>query len=323
MRGRNNVTKKGGANWGETEWQPTPVSPGTYLVVGLGGGGDALSALPAVSYLQESGCRVVLGNVHFSTSPTRLLALCDRRFGQSGGQLTTAIVRDGRARPTEVVVGRALDVPAISFVANYGAAALSASFRAVINEFEIDSIWAVDGGTDSLAAFDTNVTTVVTDAIALRALGQQEIGASPVIALIGACADNEMSIRQFLSRVARAADAGGLLGILPFPPGLLAQYEHLLRKVQATFPSFVSEAVYRAASGEIGSFVNCYGRDVELSPLQALTFLFSTDYVVEEVNPFVRAVDPHADYEAVVTAIAELLRRNLGGGRAWTEQIRD
>lgn len=301
----------------------SPFARGVHLVVGVGGGGDALAALPTISHLTLTGSQVVLANVHFSTAPNRLRQACVQTFGKVGGRLPDTSLRDGRARPTEVLVGAALGVPAITFVANDGAEALADSIRSVASAFGITSICAVDGGTDSLAGLDTRITTVVTDAITLRALDALSSELPCALGVIGACADDEMSLSCYLARISEAAQAGALVGILPFPPELIPRYRDLLAVVQARYPCFVSEAVLRSATGDTGSFVNCYGRSTQLNPLQGLTFLLRLSHVTRRVNPFVPAVQPLATYEEVVDAIVDLLRARTGDNRPWADQIRD
>jgi hypothetical protein len=301
----------------------SPFVRGVYLVVGIGGGGDALAALPTICHLHLTGSKVVLANVHFSTAPDRLLQASTQTFGRVGVCLPNINLHDGRARPTEVLVGAALGVPTITFVVNHGAAALAESIRSVVSRFGVTSICAVDGGTDSLAGMDTRVTTVVTDAIALRALDDLASELPCALGVIGACADDEMSPACFLERISKAARARALLGILPFPPDLVPRYRDLLAAVQDRYPCYVSEAVLRSAMGELGFFVNCYARPTQLNPLQALTFLLRLTHVTRRINHFVPAVRPLAPYDEVVADMVELLRVRKGNNRPWAEQIRD
>ncbi|HKH41212.1 MAG TPA: DUF1152 domain-containing protein, partial [Solirubrobacterales bacterium] len=102
----------------------------------------------------------------------------------------------------------------------------------------------------------------------------------PLLAVIGAGCDGELSATQVLERVASLGRAGAWLGTWGISPALGSEIELAAEVV----PTEASLLVARCARGETGPVPIRGGRrEVELGPIGALTFFFDVGATVAEL----------------------------------------
>jgi hypothetical protein len=296
---------------------------GGILVLGIGGGSDAVSAIPVILLLRSLGMRIAVGNIHRAGDAASTMVLAEKRWGDWACEFNVAPNVDRFARPTEVIVSKELGIQGVSVFANGGARGLRSSILEFMQSEGCSRVFLIDGGTDALAGFDSNVTTVVTDALGLAtAVMLSESTEVVPLGVIGACADGEMEVDLFLKRLGQANLEGGLLGLLPFPKDGVDLFELVLRKVRDSYPGFVADTVLRAARGTLESFTNLYGSTVHVAPWQAITFVIDARWAARR-NPFAEAVLDTSSYEDARDRIVELLRQADPSRKDWESRVVD
>jgi hypothetical protein len=197
------------------------------LVIGIGGGGDAISAYPTINYLKNANKNIYFANIHVSSDPENFKLFSKLSYGNAAFILNEQPLNEKRARCIELILESQLKVPCYSCLSNYGVSDLSNSLKLIIEENNIDGIIAIDGGTDSLASIDTNITSIINDAISLAALSILNFSIIP-IGIIGCCADLEMDLDKFMLTFSSALKNGSYLGVIDFPINHDIVYESLI-----------------------------------------------------------------------------------------------
>jgi hypothetical protein len=168
-----------------------------------------------------------------------------------------------------------------------GAAGAAGGIAAALDRLECDLLLGVDVGGDVLgrgeeAGLASPLCDAVMVAALLRAAGEQP----PLLAVIGAGCDGELSMGQVLDRVAALGRAGAWLGSWGITPKLGTELERVADRV----PTEASLMVARCARGEIGAVPIRGGRrQVELGPVGALAFFFDPAAAMGEL-PLAAAV---------------------------------
>lgn len=301
-------------------WNQWIAATNRVLIVGSGGGGDAISALPTVWALTNAGKDVILVNVHTADNPSAIAKSADAALGDACFKLRSRPRAEGRARFSEIEVESVTGIDAYTAVSNHGAHRLAGSLRRLCEVRGIDGIFCLDSGSDLLAGLDTKITSILTDAISFAAVSMLTSQWFPV-GVIGATADLEMDITTFAARVALAAHSGEFCGFINWDYCQTHLYGDVLQLARQSHPFSVTEAVLRAATGACGKWTNSYGQTIDISPLMCATFVFGNQFV-RKVNPFVELC--HASsFEQARASVCDLLSRTRPGERNWHRDITD
>jgi hypothetical protein len=193
-----------------------------------------------------------------------------------------------------------------------GAGGAARGIAGALERLDCDLLLGVDVGGDVLAqGHEPGLASPLCDAVMVAAM--LEATGDPLLAVIGAGCDGELSPAQVLERVAALGRAGAWLGSWGVSPEIGAEIERAAEVV----PTEASLMVARCARGETGTVEIRGGRrQVELGPVGALTFAFDAAVAAHEL-PLVRAVRRSESIEEARSALAGLgVRTELDYERA-------
>jgi hypothetical protein len=184
-----------------------------------------------------------------------------------------------------------------------GAAGAARGIASAMERLECDLLFGVDIGGDVLArGGEEGLASPLCDAVMVAAGLSVDHG--PLLAVVGAGCDGELSSAQVLDRVADLGRAGAWLGTWGISPAIGAEIERAAERV----PTEASLQVARCARGETGRVAIRSGRrHVDLGPVGSLTFVFDAAAAAEEL-PLVGAV---AGTESIEDARAVLAARGV------------
>jgi hypothetical protein len=299
------------------------------MILGIGGGGDVIQAIPVANYLRLFGVReLFIGGVGCSwwtpagepvsaeagaciIGPTvydveRLAPVERWAPGVVGVNRRSSL--EGR-QPAEAALADLL--PGRPFVAGLtgGAEGLRRGLSEVIAAHGIGLVVAVDIGSDSFhdGREASKARTSLVDFISLAAL--TGLAVPVVYVLAGYGADGEMQLEELDERVGRVMRAGGYLGASGLTPRDVREMEVAC----ACYPDPVEPVSARAARGELGlrnvATHGPWGTVIRVTPLAAVLLHFDPRVMVAEVC---RGVDALRDTASLAEA-ERIYHDQLGG----------
>ena len=182
-----------------------------------------------------------------------------------------------------------------------GAAGAARGIGTAMENLECDLLFGLDVGGDVLArGEEEGLASPLCDAVMVAAALQVARDGGPLLAVIGAGCDGELSSAQVLERVAALGRAGAWLGTWGVSPAIAAEIE----RAAGGIPTEASLQVARCARGETGRVPIRSGRQhVDLGPVGSLTFVFDAAAAAEEL-PLVGAVAGTESIEDARAAVA-------------------
>lgn len=272
------------------------------MIIGIGGGGDVIQAIPMANYLRLLGVEeILMGGVSCSWWTPQGEAISHERgaciYGPTiynveelshserwapGVVGVTAKSNIGGRQPAEAVLAPLLKgVPFVVGLQN-GAVGMRDGLRQVIAERKIELVVAVDIGSDSFhdGKEASKAHTSLVDFISLAALSQLSV---PVIyCMAGYGADGEMQLEELDERVGRVMRAGGYLGA----NGLTQRDVTEMLAACELYPDPVEPIAPRSARGELGlRNVNTngpWGTVIRVTPLAAAILHFDPRVMIAE-----------------------------------------
>lgn len=258
----------------------------SVLVVGIGGGGDALGALLVLLRLRSLGVRAILGCVvweRFVLDPFpgpvpmeqfvnaeilgRAVAMVD---------VSSYVDRYGyRFKPQIVRASEILGEKVLSFDLSKGEVGLTEALDLVGEKLGIDAIIGVDVGGDVIASgCEDELWSPLADSISLGALYKTKIPAA--IAVLAPGADGELSQGKVLERISEIAKLGGLIGVY----GVTRSEYKVLRKYLEMFVSEASKIPFEAFEGGYGrKGIRMGSRLVEVNVVSATFYILDVELV--------------------------------------------
>jgi hypothetical protein len=188
-----------------------------------------------------------------------------------------------------------------------------------------DLIVSVDVGGDVLGdGSEPGLASPLCDAVMLAATALAEANAGggarrlrTLGGVFGPCCDGELTIDEFLDRLASLSAAGALVGAAGMSPEVTRELEEATRRV----PTEASAQAIRCAKGETGTALIRRGRrTVPLSPLGAMTFYFDPTVAVASMARLASTVSSAGGLEEANDRLHALgLRTELDFERSLTE----
>jgi hypothetical protein len=279
------------------------------LVLGIGGGGDAVGSIAIARWLKDRGVEAVLGGVAWE----RMVVdphPGPRAIGDihGGRALDGAVLVDHSSGATtpegvhfcESRLAMHLGVETVLIDVTQGPGGAARGIDAACAELECNLVFLVDIGGDAIAdGSEPGLASPLCDAVMLAA--GAEASAPCIVGVLGAGCDGELEPGEVLDRVAALARAGAWLDTL----GTSAA----AAEIEAAGAVAITEAsllVARAARGESGPVEIRGGRrTVDLGPVAALAFIFDLEASLTEL-PLVRAVAGAPTIETARDALLEL-----------------
>lgn len=275
------------------------------LVVGIGGSGDVVGAIPTARLLEAHGVRVTLGGIAWEPVPEDPV-LGPRpldefvgldRLHESVGLVTgeTRTV-DGIAY-SEAHVAGFYDEPVVLVDITAGVDGMIAGLDAACEALGVDLVVGTDSGGDVLArGGESGLRSPITDGLGLVALCS--ISADAVLGVFGYGADGELTIPELEEGIARAAARNGLLGAWGITPRVRAELEGVLERVSTE----ASRLPVEAARGAVGErWIRGGTVSLHLSPASTVTFYFTPESV-RETSENARIVAEHRELNAITRA---------------------
>lgn len=283
------------------------------LVLGIGGGGDAVGSLAVARVLSDRGVDAVVGGVAWE----RMVV-----DPEPGPRPLSEVVGPVRTGPGWAVVdpqAGATTARGVHFCESHLAAHLSAEtvlidvtggpalaargIEGAAAELGCDLVLLVDIGGDAIAKGDEpGLASPLCDAVMLAAGLALPASLPNLAGVLGAGCDGELRPGEVLSRVATLASAGAWIGTVGVSPEAAEEID----RAAAVAVTEASRMVARCARGEQGEVEIRGGRrTVEVGPVGALCFMFDVERALREL-PLVRAVAAATSIEAASDALAGL-----------------
>jgi hypothetical protein len=208
-------------------------------------------------------------------------------------------------RFAEAGVAAHLRAPTALIDVTGGAAGAARGIGTAMEHLECDLLLGLDVGGDVLArGEEEGLASPLCDAVMLAAVLKVARDGGPLLAVVGAGCDGELSPAQVLERVAALGRAGAWLGTWGVSPAIAGEIERAAEGI----PTEASLQVARCARGEMGRVPIRSGRQhVDLGPVGSLTFVFDAAAAAEQL-PLVGAV---AGTESIEDARAALAARGV------------
>jgi hypothetical protein len=269
------------------------------LIAGMGGGFDIFCGLPIYFELQNLGLQVHLANLSFSD----IIGLKDGAIAgfNQGIQITDTLV--GITADTESLNSYFPELYLAQWFRNQrqqnitiwcfektGVRPLLDNYNRLIEHLSIDGILLIDGGVDSLIRGDeTQMGTVIEDAISLLAVSSLTQVPLKLIACIGLGAERDISYAHVLENIAALAETGGFLGSC----SLLKQMTVYQAYEEAVFyvhnqplqePSIINASIISAVQGHYGDYhltERTKGSKLWISPLMPIYWFFDLQAVAK------------------------------------------
>jgi hypothetical protein len=192
----------------------------------------------------------------------------------------------------EWLARRGQPAPIYAF-AKSGVRPLSAAYRWIVDQHEIDLVLLIDGGTDSVIFGDEpGLGSATEDAVSIVA-ASEAMGKQVLLAAIGFGIDHYhgVSHHAFLENVARLTRDEGFLGAFSLLPNTTETTAFLdlvdyANQRQPQHKSIVCNSIASALRGEFGNYHatnRTSGNDLFINPLMSQYWTFSVPGVVEHM----------------------------------------
>jgi len=280
------------------------------LILGIGGGGDAVGCLAIARQLEASGLDWVVGGVAWERFPVdphpgpRPLAEI-RGARAVGAHAALVDPAHGATTPEgahfcESRLASFLGSPTVLIDVTGGAEGAATGIGDAARELSCDLVLLVDIGGDAIAeGSEPGLASPLCDAVMLA--GATRAGVAGVLGVLGAGCDGELQPVEVVARVAALARVGAWIATTGVTPGAAAEIE-AAAEVAVTEASLL---VARCARGTIGEVEIRGGRrTVEAGPLGALCFLFDLETAIG-LLPLAAAVAGSTSITAAHEALAD------------------
>ncbi len=270
------------------------------LLVGIGGGGDVVGALALAEPLRRlHGALPVVGGMTWERMPIDAHP-GPRQVEEIAGAVEPlgphallagpdTRVREGGARFAEARVAELIGEETVLVDPSGGPRAVADALDDAITRLGADLLVLLDVGGDALARGDeAGLASPLCDAVVLAGGAQLATrGVSVLGAVFGPACDGELELDEVLARVAEVAAGDGLAGARWLTGPAAALLERAVERV----PTEASAQPLRAFRGQVGTTAIRGGRrEVEISPLGALTVFFDVAVALDTAARLARAV---------------------------------
>jgi hypothetical protein len=283
------------------------------IVLGVGGGGDVVGAIPTARFLELFGLSCILGGLsweRFVYDPqpgSRSLAEVTnvRPLAPTVWLANAQTATRTGVRFAESHIAALYGTETLLVDLSQGAPGVVAGLRAAMHQLGADLLVGIDVGGDSLAAGgEPGLRSPLADALMLAAFNRLYDECACLWGVIGYGSDAELTPAEIDRALSTVAAHGGLLGAWGITPAVAAELERVVAQV----PTEASALVLACARGATGTrWIRGGTRRVELSPVGMVTFYLSPRVLFEQVAAPARAVQ-----DAPSLAAASDILRALG-----------
>lgn len=257
------------------------------LVFGIGGGGDALSAIVPWNYYRKLGHEVKIGAVIWERYvedpiPGPICKEDLRNFKEINDVVyevyqNTYAIRGGRkVVPQLVRVLSVINDYGYAICNKFGDIGMIQGLKDLIEKEKFDLIVGVDAGGDVLANGDEkNLSSPLIDSISLSALANLD---NTLLGIIGAGSDGELDYEYVLKRISEVAKLGGLIDA----KGIDSDTAKIIEKALMVVNTEASKIPYEAFKGAYGEVTIRNGtKKVYVTPVSAVMFFIDPKKLAE------------------------------------------
>eukprot|EP01080_Neovahlkampfia_damariscottae_P008005 gene8005-12470_t len=275
----------------------------SVLLCGCGGGYDFFGAIPLYLSLRNSGKKVFLSNLTFSSN---IQKMSGKRFPEKGNWCVEINSDSGYENdvtsqyyfPERLVSkwfkeNENIDVPIYTLVRSSGPKKHRESYECIINEHQIDAIVLVDNGTDSLMFGDEPLLgSPQEDMTSIAAIYGIKTEIKKILVNIGFGVDSFHGVNhyRYLENVSTIIKQGGFFGAF----SLLRETEEAqkMNKIYLAcqpYNSIVCSSVTSAVNGDFGDFHHkstqnrTYGSELFINPIMSLYWCFDLDIAASNI----------------------------------------
>ncbi len=274
-------------------------SGGKAFVLGVGGGGDVVTAVVLRRFLSFFGLESFVGGVVWERfpvdpfpGPISLKELNPVKvFGESLGWVngeTTAYRGGVLVKPQLTRISKYLGEDLLGVDLWMSPLQIVEDLVSTANRFGVGLVVGVDVGGDVLAVGgEKNLWSPLADQVMLTVLAKlKKKGYETLLAVHGLGVDGELNVEYLLKRISQIAKIGGYLGAR----GLNCEDAELLEKLVKVAETESSLLPLKAFKGEYGEYEIRLGtRKAMLTPLSTVTFLLDP-LKIFEASPMAKAI---------------------------------
>jgi hypothetical protein len=282
------------------------------LVLGVGGGGDVVGAIPTMRFLELFDISCVLGGLaweRFVYDPqpgTRTLAevaqvrpLAPTVWLANAQTTTTTGVRFAESE-----VAALYDTETLLVDLSQGVPGVVEGLRTAMQSLEADLLVGIDVGGDSLGAgHEPGLRSPLADAVMLAAWRRLADDVPCLWGVFGYGSDAELTTQEIDTALSRVAQHGGLLGAWGMTPAVTAELRRVITQVRTEASAIAVEC----AEGAVGiKAIRDGTRTVALSPVCTVTFYLDPRVLYDQVAALARVVSQARSLEEANARLADL-----------------
>lgn len=292
------------------------------FVVGVGGGGDAVSSVLAYHYLKSKGYEVYLGCVTWERYIIDPLPgpICGDEFVNAKkinnvitelNNTSYALRASVKVIPHIVRVASILNIKGYSICLKKSPKEIAEGIKDFCKKYNIELVFGVDAGGDILARdFEKKLRSPLSDFIMLSALVNLKTnGLKTLLGIVGIGCDGELDQEYLLQRISEIAKNGGLEDIKGYDKEIAPVMEKIL-EISSSEASRIPFEAFKGLYGKV--FLRKGTREAFASPLSAVMFIVDPEIVAktsklyelvkdansfEEANSIMNSVGLYTEYD--------------------------
>ncbi len=275
---------------------------GKALILGIGGGGDILGALPTRNFLASIGFDCRMGGVAYERSrfdykpgPRSLdevenIVRINDTIGLASGETKTNYGLEFQVSG----MSRFLCEETILVDITKGVEGVREGLEDFCRRFSVNLVVGVDVGGDVIAnGYEKGLRSPLTDAIMLAAL--KKLTVNSIIGVFGVCCDGELKLNEVSERLAKIYSEKGFIGAI----ALSFEDVEMMRKGVEYVKTEASRLPLLVADGRTGPTpIRDGARIAELTFFSIFTYYLKTDIVYKNNMMAQRIADSKSFLEA-------------------------
>jgi len=258
------------------------------MLIGMGGGGDIVSALVVGELLKKHGVDYIVGGVvweRFRRDPKPGPRSVEEIENVRPINDCLAWVKGAKIDKLKPIVAEVAEIAgnAVGVDITKGVESLAKSLKEFAESEGVDVVIGVDAGGDSLArGGEKNLVSPLCDAVVIAALKELK---NSIIAVVGFGSDGELSREELEKYLSEILARGGVEGAMLIDHETASKLYPLVNEIETQ----ASRIPLLAALGYFGKYRIWDEVEIDVSILNALVFFLKTE-VLYELSSIAKAV---------------------------------